>query len=101
MPLELELDGIFSPELTTPATLNGDAIVSGVIPFIDRSDRLAGDAVDHDGPYALALTGEMRAMDLQTGNDGDELTIDAVDYTVVGVDHGAFGVSVLKLEEQP
>lgn len=101
MPLELELDGIFSPELTTPATLNGASIASGVIPFIDRSDRLSGDAVDHEGPYVLALTGEMRAMDLQTGNDGDGLTVGDIDYTVVGVDHGAFGVSVLKLEEQP
>jgi hypothetical protein len=99
MPFAIELDGIFTPEMTKIATVNGASIPSGVIMRDGSEGGLDGQAVDFQGPYAMAISAEVEAMGIAAGNDGAAAVIGGSAYTVLAVTPGRNGISILRLEE--
>lgn len=73
----------------------------GVVMNSDSSAVLAGEVIDHNGPYAVAAAADVLPLALATGNNGATITIDSIDYTLLAIDPDGSGAVVLKLELQP
>ena len=99
MPFAIELDGIFTPEMTTTATVGGVSIPSGVIMRNGVESSLDGQAVDFQGPYAMAISAEVEAMGITVGNAGAAAVIGGSAFTVLAITPGRNGISILRLEE--
>lgn len=100
--VQLELDGIFNPELTIAATIDGASVPSGVIPRIGEEYRLAGGGfgreIEHDGPFALAIASEIAALEVQAGDNGDTIVIGSEEYTILNISASRNGIATLRLE---
>ena len=103
MALSVELEGIFNDELTTPASVNGQPLPSGVIPRIGDSDRFGGSGqmVEHDGPLALAVAAEVTALNVRAGDDGDIMTIGDEEYIVLSIAISRNGIATIRLGGRP
>lgn len=84
-----------------------DAIINGgpdtivVDPHLDGSTEFNGETVDHSGPFAITDMAEVERLALSAGDDGDTLTINGTDYTLLAIDPDGRGGALLRLEEQP
>ncbi len=94
-----EVIGLALTDFGEPATIEGTTLQ--VLPCLDREERLAGEVVEGDLPYALASAAAVAALDIAAGNDGDILTISEIDYTVLAIDPDGSGMVILTLEERP
>ena len=82
---------------TTMATVGAASFP--VVLSRDAGASLAGEMLDHNGPYALAASADVEALAMAVGNNGDTITINGADYTLLAIDHDGSGASVLLLQE--
>lgn len=101
--IEIEMDQIINHETGTQPMINGVQSEIWIVPMLDRSTSFSGGdtIVDHAGPYAIAAMADVVQLDLSVGDDGDTLTINGADYTLMAIDPDGQGGAVLKLEAQP
>lgn len=83
------------------ATVNGGQETVVVDPHLDGSTEFNGETVDHSGPFAIAALAEVERLALSAGDDGDTLTINGTDFTLLAIDPDGRGGALLRLEEQP
>ena len=80
------------------ATVNGMPLV--VIPSLDSKEQLDADGlVIRTGPYVEASADDVFALNPVVGNDGDTITINGADYTMLAIDPDGSGMVTLSLEE--
>jgi len=99
MAIELELDQVINDETGVQPLINGDQAEIWVIPMLDGSDVYDGESIEHTGPYALAKMADVTALGLVAGNNGDTLTINGTNYTLLAIDPDGMGGAVLRLLE--
>ncbi len=83
------------------ALVNGGPETIVVDPYLDGSTEFNGETIDHSGPFAIAAMADIEIRNLSAGDNGDTLTINATDYTLLAIDPDGQGGAVLRLEEQP
>ncbi|QQG66357.1 hypothetical protein [Desulfobulbus oligotrophicus] len=106
--IEFEMDQVINHETGVQPMINGVQSAIWIIPMLDRSTSFSGGAfggswgtIDHVGPYAIATMNDVEGLGLAAGDDGDTLTINGTDYTLLAIDPDGQGGAVLKLDEQP
>jgi hypothetical protein len=92
-----EVIGFAVDDFGVTALVNGQPLA--VIPYLDAEAALQDGFIRHNGPYAVAAAGDVLPLALATGNTGDTLTIDGLDYTLLAIDPDGSGAVVLKLSE--
>jgi len=81
------------------ALINGGPGSIDVVPDLDGSDVYDGESIEHTVPYALAKMADVTALGLVAGNNGDTLTINGTNYTLLAIDPDGMGGAVLRLLE--
>ena len=61
----------------------------------------SGETITRTGLLTLAMADAVAALDLSAGNEGDTLTINGTDYTLLAIDPDGMGGAVLRLEAHP
>jgi len=92
-----EVVGMALTDFGSTGTVNGSALQ--VIACLDGDMRLAGDELVRVGPYALASAAAVAALSIDTGNNGDVLTLGGIGYTILAIDPDGAGMVQLSLEE--
>lgn len=93
--------GLVLDDFGVQAAINGGPLFLVVDPYLDGSDSFDGETVDHSGPFALASLADVVEAGLVAGNNGDTLTINHADFTVLAIDPDGQGGAVLRLEQKP
>ncbi|ADW16384.1 beta strand repeat-containing protein [Desulfobulbus propionicus DSM 2032] len=91
--------GFLLEDFGVEALINGGPKTIVVDPFLDGSTEFNGETIDHSGPFAIAAVADTEA--LAAGDQGDTLTINGTDFTLLAIDPDGQGGVVLRLEEQP
>lgn len=81
------------------ALLDGGPVVLRCMPVVLARESFDGELVSHHGPSTEALLADVVSAGLAAGNNGDTLTIDGIDYTLLAIDPDGSGGAVLRLEE--
>lgn len=96
-----ETMGFTLEDFGVQAAINGGPQFLVVDPHLDGSDIFDGETVDHSGPFALASMADVVEAGLVAGNNGDTLTINNADFTVLAIDPDGQGGAVLRMEGKP
>lgn len=91
--------GFVLEDFGVEALVNGGPETILVDPHLDGSTEFNGESIEHSGPFAIAAVADVK--DMVAGNNGDTLTINGTDYTLLAIDPDGQGGAMLRLEEQP
>ncbi len=83
------------------ALVNGGPQTLTVDPYLDASTEFNVESIDHSGPFAIAAMADVKGLALAAGDQGDTLTINGIDHTLLAIDPDGQGGALLRLEEQP
>jgi hypothetical protein len=80
------------------ATVTGKGSLT-VMPVLADHAQLDNGQIERIGPYCWAWLSEVEALDVYYGNDGDTLTIGAIDYTILAIHPDGQGLVTMTLED--